>query len=213
MVLPDLLESEQKQLAQFAGGFVWSRFRICGWQWVDDIDTSRWTSAQIGRFLSFLPFAPGTWERSKCLLGGDEAMYWNKTSANPYETETGLEFAIDKLIQHGRANAALRCLNRMLHDKQPFDGGRAVRALLAALESSEGAHSMDAYQTVEIIKALQDNPDTSPDDLFRVEWAYLQLLNRHSGASPKLLERQLATEPKFFCEMIRLVYRSKKESP
>jgi hypothetical protein len=211
VVLPDLLEYEQKQLAQFAGGFVWSRFRTCGWQWVDDVDTSRWTSTQIGQFLSLLPFTPDTWERSKRLLGGDEATYWNKTNANPYETETGLDLAIDQLIQHGRPHTALRCVNRMLHDKQPFDGGRAVRALLAALKSSEGTYSMDAYETVEIIKALQDDPDTSPDELFQVEWAYLPLLDRHNDASPKLLERRLATEPEFFCEVIRLVFRSKNE--
>lgn len=210
-VLPDLLGFEQKQLAQFAGGFVWSRFRLYGWQWVDEIDTARWTSAQIGQLLAFLPFVPGTWERSKRLLGGHEATYWSKTSANPYETDTGLERAVDQLVLHGRPNAALRCINKMLHDQLPFDGGRAVRALIAALQSSEGAHSMDAYQTVEIIKALQDEPNTSPDDLFRVEWAYLPLLDRHNDASPKLLGRRLATEPEFFCEVIRLVFRSKKE--
>jgi hypothetical protein len=212
-VLPGLLESEQKQLAQFAGGFVWSRFRIGGWQWVDGIDTAQWTSAQIGQFLAFLPFAPGTWERCARLLGPDEVTYWSKTSANPYETDTGLELAINQLVQHGRPNAALRCLNKMLHAKQPFDGVRAVQALLAALKSSEGTHTMDAYQTVEIIKALQDDPDTSPDDLFRVEWAYLPLLDRYSDASPKLLGRRLATEPEFFCEVIRFVFRSKKEEP
>lgn len=46
VVLPDLLESGQERLAQFAGGFIGSRFRVGGWQWVDDIETSRWTSAQ-----------------------------------------------------------------------------------------------------------------------------------------------------------------------
>jgi hypothetical protein len=99
----------------------------------------------------------------------------------------------------------------MLHDKQPIDSGRAVRALVAALESTEGTHSMDAYQTVEIIKALQADPATSPEDLFRVKWAYLPILDRHSGAAPKLLWRRLATEPEFFCEVIRLVFRSKNE--
>ncbi len=102
VVLPDLLESGQERLAQFAGGFIGSRFRVGGWQWVDDIETSRWTSAQIGQFLSCLPFVPGTWERSKRLLGEDEAAYWNKTSANPYDIKIGLELAIDQLIQHGR---------------------------------------------------------------------------------------------------------------
>ena len=211
VVLPDLLEAEQKQLGQFAGGFVWSRYRVGGWQWVDAIDTTQWTSLQIGQFLSFLPFVPGTWERAARLLGRNEIAYWSKTSANPFEAETGLELAIDRLTQHGRPHAALRCLNKMLHDKQPIDGRRAVRALLAALESTEGTHAMDAYQTVEIIKALQADPVTRPEDLFRVEWAYLPLLDRHSGAAPKLLSRRLATEPEFFCEVIRIVFRSKKD--
>lgn len=213
VVLPDLVESEHKQLAQFAGGFVWSRFRIGDWQWVDGIDTTRWTSSQIGQFLSFLPFASGTWEHAASLLGPNEVMYWSKTSANPYEADSSLEPAIDELIRHGRPHVALRCLHKMLHDKHQFDGGRAVRALLAALESTEGTHSMDAYQTVEIIKALQADAATNPDDLFRIEWAYLPLLDRHSDAAPILLARRMGTEPAFFCEVIRLVFRSKKEQP
>ena len=211
VVLPGLLESERKSLAQFAGGFVCGRFHSHGWQWVDDISTSQWTPTQIGQFLSFLPFTPNTWERSKHLLRGDESAYWSKTPANPYEAETGLEPTIDQLIKHGRPFAGIRCLHKMLWDKQPFDSGRAVRALLAALQSSESAHSMDVYEIVEIIKALQNDPAINPDDLFSVEWAYLRLLDRHHDASPKLLERRLANEPGFFCEVIRLVFRSKNE--
>ena len=46
---------------------------------------------------------------------------------------------------------------------------------------------------------------------FRVEWAYLPLLDRHHDVSPKLLENRLASDADFFCEVIRLVYRSRKE--
>ncbi|WP_198960079.1 hypothetical protein [Synechococcus sp. BO 8801] len=211
VILPDLVESEQKQLCQFAGGFVISRFRIGGWQWVDGIDTTRWSSSQIGQFLSFLPFAQGAWERSARLLGSDEVSYWSKTSAIPYQTDTGLEHAIDELVRYGRPIAALRCLHKMLLDKQPLDGERTVRALLAALESTERMHSLDAYETAELIKALQQDPTTQPEDLFRVEWAYLPLLGRHNDCAPRLLERRLATTPAFFCEVIRLVFRSKIE--
>lgn len=211
VVLPDLLESEQKALAQFAGGFVWGRFRSQGWQWVDTIETSQWTSNQVGQFLSFLPFTQDTWECSKRLLGQDESTYWSKTAANPYEADSGLEHAIDQLIHHGRPYAAIRCLHRMLHDKQAFDNGRAVRALLGALRSAESPHSLDAYEIVEVIKALQNDPSINPDDLFRVEWAYLPLLDKHNDVSPKLLQRRLAKEPEFFCEVIQLVFRSKKE--
>jgi hypothetical protein len=99
----------------------------------------------------------------------------------------------------------------MKYDKQPLNKALAVRALLAALVSTEGTNSMDAYEIVEIIQSLQNDPETSPDDLFRVEWAYLKLLDRDQKASPKLLERWLATKPEFFCEVLRLVFLSKKQ--
>lgn len=210
LVLPDLFEPKNNKVDQFAGGFIISRFRIGGWQWVDNIDTTRWTSAQIGQFLSFLPFTSNTWERVKRLLGKDEAEYWNMTSANSYETDSGLEYAIDQLIHYGRPYAALRCINTMLHHKQPLDNKQAVRGLLAALESSENASRIDAYDIIEIIKALQNSPETIPDDLFNVEWAYLPLLDDHL-ASPKLLDRRLATDPEFFCSAIQLVFHSRNK--
>jgi hypothetical protein len=211
-ILPALLdESEQREQAQFVGGFVWGRFHSWGWEWVYSIETSQWTSAQIGLFLSFLPFTPETWECAKSLLGEDQSAYWNKTSVNPFQADKGLEFAVDQLLEHGRPFAAIRCIYKMLHDNQPYDRQKAIRTLLKALKSSESPHSMDIYETVEIIKALERDPDTKPEDLFRVEWAYLPLLNEHHGASPEFLWRRLAEAPKFFCEVIRLAFHSEKE--
>lgn len=211
VVLPALLESENSSVVQFAGGFVWSRFRSIGWSWVDGFDVSKWTPPQIGAFLSYLPFAPLTWERTTRLLGDRDLAYWSKTSANPYESDDGLELAVDRLINHGRPYAAIRCLYKLLYDKKPLDSRRIVQALLAALKSSESPHSMDSHEVVELIKALQNDANTNPEDLFQVEWAYLPLLERHSGAAPVLLGRRLANEPQFFCEVIRLVFRSKKD--
>lgn len=211
LVLPALLDAEKKNLVQFASGFVWSRFSRLSWQWVDSFDTQSWTPSQIGQFLAYLPFSPSVWDRSTRLLGTDEAMYWSKTTANAYEAEIDLDRAVISLIQYGRPHAALRCVARMLREALPFNTSLAVRALLAALESSEIAHSIDAYETTEVIKALQSDSSTNADDLFRVEWAYLPLLDRHGDASPKHLWHRLATEPKFFCEVIRLVFRSNNE--
>ena len=210
-VLPDLLETDERQVAQFVGGFVGSKFRLNGWQWVDGIDTEQWTSPQIAQFLAFLPFVPSAWERSKRLLGSDDAVYWSKTTADPYEAETGLELAVDELTRHGRPHAALRCLYTVLQCKHSLDAARAVRALRAALKSEESAHWVNAHEIVEIIKFLQDDSAVSLQELSQLEWEYLPLLGQHGGARPKLLEQRLGNEPKFFCEAIRLVFRSKKE--
>jgi len=211
VVLPNLLEVESKNLTQLASGFVCGRYQSQGWVWVDEIDMTGWSHSQKGQFLTYLPFTADAWKRSKEILGEFEVEYWSKASVNPYQAKGELYVAIDKLLEYGRPNAAIHCLYRILHDKQPLDKTRTIQALLSALSSTEPPYSMDVYYIVEIIKALQDDPDTNPDDLIRVEWAYLPLLDRDHGVSPKSLENRLASDPGFFCEVIRHVYRSKKE--
>jgi hypothetical protein len=94
-----------------------------------------------------------------------------------------------------------------------MDPGQAARVLLSAPSSTEIPYSMDVYDIGEVIKALQDNPQANPDDLFQIEWAYLPILEHDEGSSPKFLEQRLADDPTFFCEAIRTVYRSKDEVP
>jgi hypothetical protein len=120
-------------------------------------------------------------------------------------------FAVDKLLEASRPQAAIDCLHYRLYKKMPLDSTRIVRALLDAVSTKEPAHSMDTYHITELIKALQNDTQTDVNDLFGVEWAYLPLLNRHSGAAPKLLAKSLSTQPNFFCEVIRLIYRSEHE--
>jgi hypothetical protein len=99
----------------------------------------------------------------------------------------------------------------MYHDKQSFDKSQAVKALLASTASEEPSSVMDTFSITEIIKALQNAPDTNPEDVYRVEWAFLPLLDRNNETSPKFLEHRLASDPEFFSEMISLIYRSKNE--
>jgi hypothetical protein len=161
-----------------------------------------------------LPFTSDTWERAERLLGEQERLYWTNTTINPYEAEGNLQQAVDRLLKYGRPYAAIRCLYRMLHDRQPFDNKKAAYALLGALKSSEIRESINAYEIVEIIKALQDDPATDPEDLFKVEWAYLTLLDGRYDVFPQFLWKQLANDPQFFCELIKLAFRSKhEESP
>ncbi len=212
IVLPKLLESENKNMVQVASGFVCSRYASQGWVWVDGLDKTGWTYSQISRFLSNLPFTEDTWKRAMGMLGESESEYWSRVSVNPYQAKGDLYVAIDKLLEYRRPSSVIRCLYRILHEKQPLDKARTFSALLSALSTTEPVDSMDGYYIVEIIKSLQDDPTTDLDELARVEWAYLQLLERdHGGASPKTLENRLASNPGFFCEVIRYVYRSKKE--
>jgi hypothetical protein len=210
-LVPSYLDVENIAYRQFVGSFVWSRYQRQGWQWVDGLDRTSWSLMQSCQLLMYLPFEVATWQRAGEWLGDSENTYWQKVPVNLYHSDSDLIFAIDKLLEASRPQAAIDCLYFRLHKKLPLDTKRAVRALLEAVSAKESATSMDFYDIIELIKALQDDLETDQNDLFRVEWAYLPLLERHSGAEPKLLEKRLATQPEFFCEVIRLIYRSKNE--
>ena len=210
ILLPEYLGSENRTLSFFINGYVLGRRHTHGWDWVDELNRLGWDSGQVGQFLTYLPFTNETWDRAAKWLGEMQSEYWLKTYADPYQAEGALEIAIDKLIEYGRPRAAINCLHRMHHTNQAIDAGQCARALLAAVSSSESSYAMDTHHMVKLIKMLQGNSEVSPDDLFRVEWAYLSLLDGYHGAAPKLLENRLASDPEFFCELIHLIYRSKK---
>lgn len=210
-LLPHFLDTADPKRKALVGAYIWRRHQLSGWQWCDSIARAHWTALQSGQFLAHLPFVKEAWDRAATWLGSSEAEYWTRTAANPFHENDALDIGVEKLIEYARPHAAVHCLERMLRGGKPIDGRQCVRALLDAASSSEPSHTMDGYHIIELIKYLQSEPSTSEDDLFKVEWAYVPLLDGHRGASPRLLERRLAEDPDFFCEAVRLIYRSKRE--
>jgi hypothetical protein len=210
-LLPDFLNKEDKVLRDFVANFVWGRFWTKGWQWVDGAFTDKWTSDQKATFLTFLPFGHDTWRRADAALGDDAAYYWKKVNVQPYGQQPHLLEAVHRFLQHGRPRAALACLDRLVHENADFPPALAVQALTDSLQVSEIPSGFDQHQAAEMIGWLQRNPATNPDDLFRIEWAYLPLLDHEYGGTPATLERRLASDPAFFCEVLTVVFRSEHE--
>lgn len=210
LVLPELLDSNDPAIARFAGGFVWSRFRVASWNWIDGLDTSKWTNSQKAQVLAYLPFASTTWHRAAKLLGEDENLYWSKANANPFDSEAEISIAVDRLLDVGRVRESIFCMSRQVFRKQPVNPDQVVRALRAVAESYDQFGNMDVFEIVQIIKALQNDPTADPEAVASIEWSLLPLLDRLNGGYPKFLERRLANDPAFFCEVIRIVFRSTK---
>lgn len=209
-ILPHLLESEVRAIAQFANGFLLGRFYTKNWQWVDHLDMDEWTIDQKAALLAYLPFNSETWLRANRFLGDDEGLYWKKTPANPYQAKNDLEFAIDRLVENNRINAAIDALEKLFYSQEPIDPNQVVRVLNALAQSPDAIRGMDTHAVTQLIKVLQKNPDTNQEELFKIEWAFLGLLDGISGPSPTLLEQTLATQPDFFCQVIRSIFRSDK---
>ena len=207
-LLPALLDKADQKIWSLVAAYAWRRRFMANWQWFDDINKADWDPKQIALLLCALPFEKNAWDRAAQLLGENEGDYWNNTRANTYQTEDDTEYALRKLLEFGRPNAAIEGLTRDLHKKKGINPQLACDALLALAQTEEPAGRIDNYHISKIIKALQESADTDQDKLFHVEWAYVPLLDEHSDCSPITLENRLASDPDFFCELIQLIYRA-----
>ena len=211
-LLPVLIETDDDVLRSLIGDFIWARFHKLSWLWANNLLIKEWSHRQISMFLTFLPFEGEVWHRAEDLLGDEEGLYWKNVAVNLWGGHRNLTVAIEKLISHGRANAAVQCLGWNSGEKTRFDPEMAVRALYAVLESREIDEEFDRKATVEVIVKLQNSPSVNDDTLLQFEWDFLPLLDRFSNGSPKTLENHLASDPAFYCKVIGLVYRSKKDT-
>ena len=171
----------------------------------------KWTNEQKAAFLALLPFGRETWQRASKLLRDKEILYWKRTDARSYHFKEDLPEAVEQLLDHGRARAAIQFLYWMIHEKIAISVDQVYRALIENLTSEEPVDTMDQHACTELIQFLQNNPEVDNNILSRIEWSYLSLLDIHFGLAPKTLERRLAEDPNFFCEVIRAIFRSDKE--
>ncbi len=211
-VLPSLLAADEDVPKRFMAGYIWARFWKLQFPWVDEALRRGWSAEIKGAFMVLLPFIEEIWERVEAHLGDQgEALYWRNALVNPYGNVGNLTVAIKKLVQHGRPAEAVLCVSRTIDNEELFRPDLAIAALLGALASEGAAKRLDQHAAIEVISKLQTSSAVEPHVLFQIEWNFLPWLSRFSSGSPKTLARQLATDPSFFCEVIRLVFRSDKE--
>jgi len=211
-ILPELLTGDREPLYQIARNYVLGRFSRDRYHWVDAIPLEDWRPSQKAQLYSVLPFQPETWQRAAQKLRDDVSEYWNIAQANPFDAPEHMIFGAEQLLQHGRPAAALSCLEELIREKRRLPSELLLRILEALLSSKETPRALDSYLVTEAFTALQNDVGTDNETLMKLEWEFLPLLNRHSGGAPKTLEHRLATDPSFFCKVIRTLFKSDNQS-
>ena len=213
-LLPHLLKGDD---LSFIDGYINARYFMSPWEWVDALDKTNWSDGQLLCLCLSLPFTEETWKRANAWLNYSARDYWTTVEFNPHQAEGNLLVAVDALLAAGRPLKAIDCLHCRHYNKEPLDIKRTTQALMDAVDMKESAARMDQYDIIQLISALQDSSDTNEEDMVKIEWAYLRLLDPHSRGKPKILYRKLATDPQFFCEILRMIYKSedlnRKDSP
>ncbi len=211
-LLPSFLKDTDNAIQQFVGSFVWRRFWLQKLPWVDRQLERAFEKDKVLAFLLLLPSEEETWHRAQEALGPDIARYWEKVQLNPWGLEErALLEAAEKLVAHGQASTAVDCLYLLSHKKIRIPMALASAVFQGLLGAEAQQKRAEQHHIVEVIKWLQENESRQSDDLFRIEWQFLPLLNRMYGGEPKVLEHRLATSPAFFREVIAAVFRSDNE--
>lgn len=110
-ILPTLLIIDDGKLQRFAKGFVWQRFRVQRWPWVDRIPLQEWSADVAADFLACLNFEPEAWERAAALGIATEDAYWRRTGAWNHElAESDVEYAASQLVARRRAIWAVQLI-------------------------------------------------------------------------------------------------------
>lgn len=114
---------------------------------------------------------------------------------------------MDKLLQYGRHRDALACLGSIFIREKTLDIDRSIGTLLAIVDSDEQLIALQLSHIINLIGALQKDDRTNRDDMIKVEWAYVPLLDGRRTSSPRTLESELSGNAQFFCQIIQLLYR------
>lgn len=220
--LAQCLGAEPGPLREYAAGLVWGRFRRDGWPWVErtfaDAPVRDWPDAWKAAFATTLPFETATWDWVESWGEGVAAAYWQRRVEWVSDAHRDAPRAIRSFLTRGRPFAALRLASMCeaggrhggaVSAEQLLDVVRAVTAA-ATGEQKAGEGPPDwqgfGYDFGEILAAVERAGVADERELVRIEWAWLPVLER-TPPGVTTLHRALARDPKFFAEVVGLIYR------
>ena len=209
-LLPSSLQEKDTALGSFIAGFVLGRFLTKSWPWVDAVLSAAWEARKKADFLILLPFEDEVWKRTAAQLGDSESHYWKHVRVDLWGPGKDLATAAAKLLHYQRPKAALHCVAWLAEHNAPLSYSVAESALLQAPAAGEAFNYNDSQAAIQVIGWLQECSEVGVEKISQIEWNFLPLLDKFSGGSPKTLERLMASDPAFYCQVIAMAFRSSK---
>jgi hypothetical protein len=220
-VLPRLLAETRKGLAELAKGYVWGRFHLLRWEWVDAVTIDDWTDEQIAGFALALPSEPKAWDIVARRGPKTEELYWRNVQSLCFSKESeDISRACRLLTKAARPFVAVRQLAMARNRKVRLEPAAIVDVLERGLEvvSNRDQHvalEQVGYEVGLLIQELQNlveagDPRLDVNAVASLEWNYLALLDGHP-TGPKILHTWLENKPEFLVELLTKLYRRSDE--
>jgi hypothetical protein len=213
-----VLDSPDESVRLMARGYVVGRFSVVGWDWANAVlaGVASWSPDQRAEFLSGLPAAGPTWDWAAQFGGDTEHGYWTRALPFGLEEPRDSSRAAAKLIEHGRADAAVELLALYTIDSsqqpEPELVLHALEHLLGLLSGERPAPTVQGHSIARLFDLLARAPAVDTARLARLEWAYLPLLDG-GRRPPRLLHRELSRDAAFFADVIAQTFRGEGDEP
>jgi hypothetical protein len=214
-IIPALLADSNSAVAGFAKGYASASFDVGGWAWLNTFTTATWTPQQLASLALILPKTQETWRLLE--KHGDEAvaLYWKSISIFSLADLPSIQLAVSQLLKYSRPFVALTFLAMESTRKKDLPVDLILMALEAPLlqpaSATDKPDSDIAYNIAELIGNLQQRqPPVDTTRLARIEWAYIKLLD-HDLASPATLLKTIHSEPQFFVDIIKAIFRPRED--
>lgn len=220
MILVRALRSENTKERDLAHGLIYSTFAQAKEPWASGLlrraAREGWGDQATLTILGALPVTRWTWDQAHLAGPVVENLYWKRAAALWMEgSNDDVVFMANKLIDVGRARPALHFIGHHLSKGLPSE--LLIRILHEAVQQpwdkNQDDHNeptMFQHYVAEILQCL-DKAGISDDEMLRLEWTYLPLLE-YSQRPAKVLIRALAERPSFFIEVLSALFRPSEES-
>lgn len=219
-ILARALRSDNSRERDVAHGMVFTTFQQAKEPWAAELLAramrDNWGTEALVIILQAMPSRRWTWEQAHAAGEEVETLYWKRAPTLWIEGDVSdTIFALNKLLDVGRARHALALVGRELKQDLPSD--LLVKILLQAasepLENEPGHNERVMFQhyVAEVLKKLDKVTDMSAATMLQLEWAYLPILE-HSQRPAKVLLVALSEQPAFFMQVVCAVFKPTKES-
>ena len=200
-----------------ARGYVFGRFADRGWAWADktiEEHTENWSATQQAEFLLGLPYTGQAWDRVERFGEETVSQYWSSVSPSGLLDPTEYERVVAALLKEGRPLAAVDLLGLYVDSAEPPMSSILVAEVLESAAMTPVGESVSGtmlqYHVARLLDHIETSQDLDDPRVARLEWLYLPLLP-HGDRPPRLLHRELATNPGFFAEVVTWIFRGEGE--
>jgi transcriptional regulator with XRE-family HTH domain len=212
----EALKTEGDAHWDFAYGGIVGYYEQRGEAWADKVldqaIKEKWGDLSLERLLLSLPKSEHFIKRASVIGGDVETAYWAKIVIFQISVSASFRpLIVERLLQAKRARATVHFAGQYVAD---IPSDLLIRVLTEALHdqpTGDGNENtmLEHYVTL-IFDKLDNDPSMTEDQIARLEWSYLRMLE-YSNRTPKALPKLLATSPVFFLQVLSTAYRGENE--